>query len=55
MVHLEDIAQEGLPRLLEVDNRLVLPYKTDIRVITYSKILTWHLPNARLPLLPALV
>ncbi|TLV04739.1 hypothetical protein FEN17_00015 [Dyadobacter luticola] len=36
MVHLKDFAQEGLPRLLEVDNRLILPIKTDIRIITTS-------------------
>nr|CBH40114.1 cytochrome oxidase subunit II [Ophiocomina nigra] len=47
MVHLEDIAQEGLPRLLEVDNRLVLPVDTDIRVITSSTdvIHAWCVPT----------
>lgn len=47
MVHLEDIQQQGLPRLLEVDKRLVLPYKTDIRVITYSTdvIHAWSVPQ----------
>nr|YP_009730141.1 cytochrome c oxidase subunit II [Ophiomastix mixta]QHT54184.1 cytochrome oxidase subunit 2 [Ophiomastix mixta] len=46
MVHLEDIPQEGLPRLLEVDNRLVLPTNTDIRVITSSTdvIHAWCVP-----------
>ncbi|WP_369008467.1 hypothetical protein, partial [Klebsiella pneumoniae] len=36
MVQTEDLPQSGLPRLLEVDNRLFLPYGTDIRVITHS-------------------
>nr|YP_009545886.1 cytochrome c oxidase subunit II [Ophiosteira antarctica]AYO99678.1 cytochrome c oxidase subunit 2 [Ophiosteira antarctica] len=47
MVHLEDIHQEGLPRLLEVDNRLTLPYNTNIRIITYSTdvIHAWSVPQ----------
>uniref|UniRef100_A0AAU6PX07 Cytochrome c oxidase subunit 2 n=1 Tax=Ophionereis sp. TaxID=3135531 RepID=A0AAU6PX07_9ECHI len=47
MVHLEDIAQPGLPRLLEVDNRLVLPLDTDIRIITASTdvIHAWCVPT----------
>uniref|UniRef100_A0AAU6QDK8 Cytochrome c oxidase subunit 2 n=1 Tax=Aspidophiura sp. TaxID=3135528 RepID=A0AAU6QDK8_9ECHI len=47
MVHLDDISQVGLPRLLEVDNRLVLPYNTDIRVITASTdvIHAWCVPS----------
>nr|YP_009545846.1 cytochrome c oxidase subunit II [Ophioceres incipiens]AYO99638.1 cytochrome c oxidase subunit 2 [Ophioceres incipiens] len=47
MIHLEDIAQSGLPRLLEVDNRLVLPLDTDIRIITTSTdvIHAWCVPT----------
>nr|UEP17952.1 cytochrome c oxidase subunit 2 [Ophiocreas oedipus] len=47
MIHLEDINQEGLPRLLEVDNRLTLPYNTNIRIITSSTdvIHAWSLPT----------
>nr|UZG65685.1 cytochrome c oxidase subunit 2 [Amphiura sp. CZ-2022] len=46
MVNLEDIAQNGLPRLLEVDNRLVLPFGADIRIITSSTdvIHAWCIP-----------
>ena len=46
MVGSEDLSQSGLPRLLEVDNRLVLPFKTDIRVITHSTdvIHAWSVP-----------
>uniref|UniRef100_A0AAU6PWX4 Cytochrome c oxidase subunit 2 n=1 Tax=Ophiomusa kimblae TaxID=3135533 RepID=A0AAU6PWX4_9ECHI len=46
MIHLEDLPQIGLPRLLEVDNRLVLPYGLDIRVITSSTdvIHAWCVP-----------
>lgn len=47
MIHLEDFIQEGLPRLLEVDNRLVLPVNTNIRIITTSTdvIHAWCLPS----------
>uniref|UniRef100_A0AAU6PXD1 Cytochrome c oxidase subunit 2 n=1 Tax=Ophiotreta sp. TaxID=3135526 RepID=A0AAU6PXD1_9ECHI len=47
MLHLEDIPQSGLPRLLEVDNRLVLPTNTDIRIITSSTdvIHAWSVPS----------
>uniref|UniRef100_A0AAU8HQD8 Cytochrome c oxidase subunit 2 n=1 Tax=Silax daleus TaxID=3230861 RepID=A0AAU8HQD8_9ECHI len=46
MIQLEDYSQNGLPRLLEVDNRLVLPINTDIRIITSSTdvIHAWSLP-----------
>ena len=46
MVQLEDYPQTGLPRLLEVDNRLVLPIHTDIRLMTSSTdvIHAWSLP-----------
>ncbi len=46
MVQIEDYSTQGLPRLLEVDNRLVLPLKTDIRLITSSTdvIHAWCLP-----------
>lgn len=46
MIQLEDIKTPGLPRLLEVDNRLVLPYNTKIRLITASTdvIHAWSLP-----------
>nr|QDH07325.1 cytochrome c oxidase subunit II [Ophiarachnella infernalis] len=46
MIHLEDYNQAGLPRLLEVDNRLILPTNTDIRVITASTdvIHAWCVP-----------
>nr|QNQ65310.1 cytochrome c oxidase subunit II [Amphiura sp. JN-2020] len=46
MVQLEDYSQPGLPRLLEVDNRLVLPINTDIRIMTSSTdvIHAWSLP-----------
>lgn len=47
MVQLEDYTQTGLPRLLEVDNRLVLPINADIRVITSSTdvIHAWCVPT----------
>nr|YP_009680563.1 cytochrome c oxidase subunit II [Ophioplocus japonicus]QDH07337.1 cytochrome c oxidase subunit II [Ophioplocus japonicus] len=47
MLHLEDITQSGLPRLLEVDNRLALPLDTDIRIITASTdvIHAWCVPS----------
>jgi len=47
MVNIEDYSQRGLPRLLEVDKRLVLPLKTDIRLITSSTdvIHAWCLPT----------
>ena len=47
MVQTEDLTQSGLPRLLEVDNRLVLPLDTDIRVITHSTdvIHAWCVPS----------
>nr|YP_009545838.1 cytochrome c oxidase subunit II [Gorgonocephalus chilensis]AYO99630.1 cytochrome c oxidase subunit 2 [Gorgonocephalus chilensis] len=47
MTHLEDISQNGLPRLLEVDNRLTIPYNTNIRIITSSTdvIHAWSLPT----------
>jgi cytochrome c oxidase subunit 2 len=46
MIQLEDYHQTGLPRLLEVDNRLVLPIHTDIRLMTSSTdvIHAWSLP-----------
>lgn len=46
MVQLEDLKQTGLPRLLEVDKRLVLPINTPIRVITSSTdvIHAWCVP-----------
>nr|YP_003457192.1 cytochrome c oxidase subunit II [Astrospartus mediterraneus]CBH40153.1 cytochrome oxidase subunit II [Astrospartus mediterraneus] len=47
MTQLEDINTPGLPRLLEVDNRLTLPYNTNIRIITSSTdvIHAWSLPS----------
>nr|AYO99619.1 cytochrome c oxidase subunit 2 [Astrotoma agassizii] len=47
MTNLEDINQNGLPRLLEVDNRLTIPYNTNIRIITSSTdvIHAWSLPT----------
>ena len=47
MVQLEDISQPGLPRLLEVDNRLILPVNKNIRVITTSTdvIHAWSVPS----------
>ena len=47
MTQLEDYPSQGLPRLLEVDNRLILPYKTDIRIITSSTdvIHSWCVPT----------
>lgn len=47
MVQTEDLTQSGLPRLLEVDNRLVLPLDIDIRVITHSTdvIHAWCVPS----------
>nr|YP_009730154.1 cytochrome c oxidase subunit II [Amphiura sinicola]QHT54210.1 cytochrome oxidase subunit 2 [Amphiura sinicola] len=46
MIQLEDYSQQGLPRLLEVDNRLVLPINSNIRVMTSSTdvIHAWSLP-----------
>nr|YP_008994245.1 cytochrome c oxidase subunit II [Ophiacantha linea]AGQ49779.1 cytochrome c oxidase subunit II [Ophiacantha linea] len=46
MVNLEDINQPGLPRLLEVDNRLTIPINNNIRIITTSTdvIHAWSLP-----------
>lgn len=46
MVKTEDLKASGLPRLLEVDNRLVLPTKTKIRVVTHSTdvIHAWCVP-----------
>lgn len=47
MVQTKDLSQSGLPRLLEVDNRLFLPYKTDIRILTHSTdvIHAWCVPT----------
>ena len=47
MTQLEDYPSQGLPRLLEVDSRLILPYKTDIRIITSSTdvIHSWCVPT----------
>nr|CBH40128.1 cytochrome oxidase subunit II [Amphipholis squamata] len=46
MLQLEDYTTPGLPRLLEVDNRLVLPFNTNIRIITSSTdvIHAWCVP-----------
>nr|YP_010570393.1 cytochrome c oxidase subunit II [Ophiophthalmus serratus]UZG65881.1 cytochrome c oxidase subunit 2 [Ophiophthalmus serratus] len=46
MINLENISQPGLPRLLEVDNRLTLPINNNIRVITTSTdvIHAWTVP-----------
>nr|YP_009732642.1 cytochrome c oxidase subunit II [Ophiarachnella gorgonia]QHT54249.1 cytochrome oxidase subunit 2 [Ophiarachnella gorgonia] len=47
MIQTEDLQQEGNPRLLEVDNRLVLPTNTDTRIITASTdvIHAWCVPS----------
>lgn len=47
MVQTEDLTTSGLPRLLEVDKRLVLPLKTKIRVVTHSTdvIHAWCVPS----------
>lgn len=46
MINTEDLTTSGLPRLLEVDNRLILPTKTKIRVVTHSTdvIHAWCVP-----------
>nr|YP_010937548.1 cytochrome c oxidase subunit II [Ophiothrix exigua]WKW95557.1 cytochrome c oxidase subunit II [Ophiothrix exigua] len=46
MINTEDLSNSGLPRLLEVDNRLILPINTNIRVITHSTdvIHAWSVP-----------
>nr|YP_010729360.1 cytochrome c oxidase subunit II [Ophioleila elegans]WED07065.1 cytochrome c oxidase subunit 2 [Ophioleila elegans] len=46
MTQTEDIHNTGLPRLLEVDNRLTLPVNTNIRIITHSTdvIHAWSVP-----------
>lgn len=47
MINIENITQPGLPRLLEVDNRLILPINKNIRIITTSTdvIHAWTLPS----------
>uniref|UniRef100_A0AAU6PX71 Cytochrome c oxidase subunit 2 n=1 Tax=Macrophiothrix sp. TaxID=3135532 RepID=A0AAU6PX71_9ECHI len=47
MINTEDLTISGLPRLLEVDNRLVLPIETNIRVVTHSTdvIHAWCVPT----------
>jgi len=46
MISTEDL-EEGLPRLLEVDNRLVLPFRQTVRVLVSSGdvIHSWALPS----------